>query len=111
MLSLDEARAIALEFPEAAVAQHFERSSFRVRTKIFATMGGAGEPAVIKLQPGQQAMMTEVRGELYQPVPGRWGMQGWTQVSLDAADADAFRHALTLSYRNVAPKKLAALVS
>ncbi len=109
MITPAKARTIALSFPQASEAPHFEKTSFRVGKKIFATMGADGV-AVIKLQADQQAMMSEVRGDLYTAVPGAWGRQGWTQVSLKAADAAALRHAFAMSYRNVAPKKLAALV-
>jgi hypothetical protein len=109
MVTPAKARAIALAFPEASEAPHFEKPSFRVGKKIFATMGTDGF-AVIKLAPDQQAMMTEVRGDLYAAVPGAWGRQGWTRVSLKAADAETLRHAFAMSYRNVAPKKLAAMV-
>lgn len=106
MLSQAEARAIALSFPETTEAPHFEKTSFRVGKKIFATMGGAEQPVVVKLLPDQQAMMLDVRPDLYTRIAGTWGQSGWTEVHLGAADKDAFRHALDLSYRNVAPKKL-----
>ena len=111
MITADQARALALDFPEAYEAPHFESASFRVAKKIFATLGEKKDQAVIKLKPDQQAMMTELRPELYTAVPGGWGRQGWTQVSLRTADAASLRHAFAMSYRNVAPKKLAALVT
>ena len=106
-----QARGLATTFPEAVEQLHFHKASFRVAKKIFATMDEADAHMVVKLTADQQAMMTEVRPDLYRTVPGAWGRQGWTIVRLQAADAASLRHALTMSYRNVAPKKLAALVA
>jgi hypothetical protein len=110
-MSTAKARALAMTFPEAVEEPHFHKASFRVAKKIFATMDEADGHMVVKLTPDQQAMMTEVRPDLYQTVPGAWGRQGSTFVRLAAADAATLRRALAMSYRNVAPKKLAALAA
>ena len=112
MMTAAKARAIALTLPEASEAPHFEKSSFRVAKKIFATMGeGADLHMVVKFTAGQQAMMGEVRPDVFQPVPGRWGEQGWTRIALGSCDAETLRHALGMSWRNVAPKKLIPLLT
>jgi len=111
MTSEAKVRALALALPEAVEAPHFEATSFRVRTKIFATMGERELPLVVKLQPDQQAMMTETQPGVFVAIPGHWGRAGWTSVAIKAADEKTVGHALRLAYRNVAPKKLAATVS
>lgn len=108
MTSEANVRALALALPEAVEAPHFEATSFRVRSKIFATLGGREAPLVVKLTADQQAMMTETQAAVFEAVPGHWGRSGWTRVRLAAADDATVRHALTLAWRNVAPKKLAA---
>ncbi|MCC6919394.1 MAG: MmcQ/YjbR family DNA-binding protein [Alphaproteobacteria bacterium] len=101
-------RALALALPEATEAPHFEATSFRIRKKIFATLGERALPLVVKLRPDQQAMMTETQPGTFTAIPGHWGRAGWTSVAIAVADAATIRHALTLAYCNVAPKKLAA---
>jgi len=38
MLSVEEVRKLALSFPETDEHPHFEKSAFRVKKKIFATL-------------------------------------------------------------------------
>ena len=45
----DALRRLALSLPEAHEAPHFERTSFRVGKKIFATMTADGAEAMVKL--------------------------------------------------------------
>lgn len=112
MIKPSAARAIAMTMPEASESPHFEKTSFRVAKKIFATMGEGGDPhMVVKLTADQQAMMGEVRPDVFRPVPGRWGEQGWTRIALDTCDAETLRHALGMSWRNVAPKRLWSLLT
>ena len=42
-MTLDEARSYALSLPGTTMEPHFERTSFRVRSKIFATAPQAGQ--------------------------------------------------------------------
>lgn len=108
MITADQVRRAALALPEAHEAPHFEVTSFRVRQKIFATMGEVAGRIVLKLTPDRQAMMMEVRPDLYSRPENYWGRQGWTYFALAAADVETLRHALATSYRTVAPKKLVA---
>jgi hypothetical protein len=49
MVTLDTLRNLALSFPETTEEPHFERTSFRVRNKIFATYDDKNKVACIKL--------------------------------------------------------------
>ena len=49
MITTAEVRALALSFPEAIEAPHFDRASFRVRGKIFATLAPDGRSGMLKL--------------------------------------------------------------
>ena len=112
MIKPAAARALAMTMPEASEAPHFEKSSFRVAKKIFATMGEGGDPhMVVKLTPDQQSMMGEVRPDVFSALPGRWGEQGWTRIAFEACDAETLHHALGMSWRNVAPKRLLTLLT
>ena len=48
-MTQDDIRAVALSLPEAEEHPHFDRTSFRVRGKIFCTMTPDGEQAMVKL--------------------------------------------------------------
>ena len=84
-------------------------ADFRVGNKIFATLGNPDAAwGVIALTADQQAMLLDTAPDLFVAVPGGWGARGWTRVRLAAADAAAVRSALTMAWRNRAPKKLVA---
>ena len=92
----------------SAVEQpHFEKTSFRVRKKIFATLDTKKKTLVVKLSAADQSAFSAFDGEVVYPVPGAWGRQGWTIVELDKVEKEMFEDALTTSYCQVAPKKLA----
>lgn len=102
----DQFRKHALAFPEAVEEPHFEKTSFRVRKKIFATMSPEKAEVVLKLPPLEQTVFTDASSGAIYPVENRWGQQGWTVVVLGKVKSDLLRDALACSYRCVAPKKL-----
>ena len=106
MLTQAEFRKFALSMTEAEEGRHFENTDFRVRGKIFATLRPTDGRAVLKLAPAEQSLLMEVHPGLFEPVPGSWGMKGWTRISLESADAATALHAMTLAWCNVAPKAL-----
>ena len=59
---------------------------------------------MVKLTPEQQSVLVESEPEIFRPVPGGWGKQGNTNVQLAKADPTALRSALTMAWRNIAPK-------
>lgn len=102
----EEFRAMALSFPEAVEASHFETADFRVRNRIFATLRAADGRAVLKLSPDEQQLLMATSPGLFEPVNGSWGQKGWTRVVLGRADPDTVRHAMRLAWRSVAPRRL-----
>jgi hypothetical protein len=102
----EDFRRLALDLPEAVEHAHFGTPDFRVRGKIFASLSAA--KATLKLLREQQAMACGAEPGLFNPVPGRWGDSGWTDLRLDGADETTLRSALRMAWRNVAPKRLAA---
>jgi predicted DNA-binding protein (MmcQ/YjbR family) len=107
MVKFQTLRKHALSFPETSEAPHFEKISFRVKGKIFATFDVAQNKACLKLSEIHQDVfaMTD-RSSIY-PVNNKWGKQGWTWVELEKVDEEIFIDALTTAYCEVAPKKLA----
>ena len=49
-------------------------------------------------------MLVEAEPEIFRPVPGGWGKQGYTNVHLAKADATTVKSALAMAWKNVAPK-------
>lgn len=109
-MSPDAARAACLALPEATEGMHCGRADLRVRGKIFASLDPAGLHLVLKFRPEQQALRCEHWPEAFQPGPGYWGRQGWTRLVLAAADDALLQDAAAAAWRNVAPKRLAALL-
>lgn len=103
-----EFRMIALSLPEASEAAHMGHPDFRVEGRIFATLGyprsGWG---MVALTPDQQELFVRTQPASFKPVDGGWGRKGATNVRLRAAKKAAVREALTIAWRNRAPKRLA----
>jgi hypothetical protein len=100
-------RRLALGFPEAAEAEHMGHPDFRVRGKIFATLGPDEDWGMVKLTADQQSLFLRSAPAAFKPANGAWGRQGSTIVSLGAVDESTVRQALTAAWRNTAPKRLA----
>jgi hypothetical protein len=100
-------RKVALGFPEAIEGAHQGHADFRVRKRIFATLGYPDESwGMVKLTTEQQSMLVEAEPEIFRPVPGGWGKHGATNVRLSKADAKTLQSALGMAWRNFAPKSL-----
>jgi hypothetical protein len=105
-MTADEFRSLALSFPEATEQAHMGHPDFRVRGKIFATLGPDEEWGMVKLPVDQQASFVAADPEVFQPASGAWGRQGSTIVRLCAAKEEAVRQALIAAWRRTAPKRL-----
>jgi hypothetical protein len=106
-MTADEFRKVALALPEAIESAHMNHPDFRVRGKIFATLGYPDEDwAVVKLTPKEQTHFVQTEPDMFQPVKGGWGRRGSTNVHLPAAKTDNVRDALFAAWRNTAPKRL-----
>ena len=110
MVTFDTFRKIALAFPESTEEPHFEKISFRVKKKIFATYDDRIDQACIKLSEIDQNVFSTPDQNGISVVENKWGKQGWTFIDLKVVNADLFIDALTTAYCEVAPKKLAQQV-
>ena len=110
MITIDTFRKIALSFPEAIEESHFEKTSFRVKKKIFATYDDTKHRACVKLSEIDQNVFSSPDKSTIFPVDNKWGNQGWTQIDMKKVHKDLFIDALTTAYCQVAPKKLAGQV-
>jgi hypothetical protein len=102
-------RKFALSLPEAHEEPHFERRSFRVQKKIFATMTRDGREAMVRVQApdGVEALMTAHPEVFFSH--GTWTERnGAIGVRLARVDAELMRGLVTESWRRIAPKKTVA---
>lgn len=102
----DEFREIALSLPESEERSHMNHPDFRVGGKIFATLSEDLSRGMAKLTPEQQQNFLRTEPQSFHPASGAWGDRGATMITLDDANEDAVREALSLAWRNTAPKKL-----
>jgi predicted DNA-binding protein (MmcQ/YjbR family) len=65
-----EFRELALNLPEAQEKEHMGHPDFRVRNKIFATLGPNEEWGMVKLTPNQQAVFVKTEPKVFQPIKG-----------------------------------------
>lgn len=107
MVTIEQVRQLALSFDEAEELPHFEKASFRVKKKIFATLDTTSNHAVLKLSEADQSVFSAFDPAIIYPVANKWGKQGWTIVELKKVRKDLFKDALTCAYCAVAPAKLA----
>jgi hypothetical protein len=105
-MTATEFRRLALSFPEAIEGSHMSHPDFRIRGKIFATLGPGEKWGVAMLKPDQQAAFVQVRPQMFEPVNGAWGRRGATRVRLEHATKTLARDALELAWRNKAPRQL-----
>ncbi len=106
MVSIKTLKELALQFDEAEEAPHFEKTSFRVQQKIFATLDEPNKKLVVKLSEMDQSVFGAFDDTVVYPVPNKWGKQGWTIVELTKAKKEFVRDILTVAYCTVAPKRL-----
>ena len=115
---LEQVRAICLGFPEATEKKAWGHPTFRVRDKIFASVGyyesgpgiGAGigvEVVTMKAAEGEQEVLLAQGHPFF--YPKYVGPKGWIGVVLDdGADFEEIAELVEDSYRLIAPRKLAA---
>lgn len=107
MIKIATARQLAMSFDEVTEEPHFEKTSFRVAKKIFATMNEPEQRMTVRLSHIDQDVFCSFNKNVIYPVPNAWGKQGWTHVNLRTIRKEMLKDILTVSYCTVAPKRLA----
>ncbi|KFF06910.1 MmcQ/YjbR family DNA-binding protein [Flavobacterium reichenbachii] len=105
MVTIETFRTLALAFPDAVEEPHFEKTSFRIKKKIFASFDEKNNQAVLKLSEIEQSVFCSSSEMIFYPIPNKWGKQGWTIVEIAKVRPEMFEDALQLSYQNVISKK------
>lgn len=103
-VDIETMRKIAMSFAEVTEQPHFEKTSFRVKQKIFATYDVKNNRACLKFSLVDQNIFSAFDNTIVYPVPNKWGLQGWTFVDLSKIKKPMFIDMLTQAYHVVAPK-------
>ena len=99
-MTAEEFREIALSFPETVEASHMNHPDFRVRGKIFATLGYPNADwGVVGLTPEEQARVCKAEADVFTPVNGAWGRAGSTRVLLRIAHKESVRAAMGIAWQ------------
>lgn len=110
-MTQDHVRAVALTLPEAEELPHFDRSSFRVRGKIFATLPPVAADGVhrvvLKLPQLVKESLQQTDASAIVSL-GAWEKGGWTQLDIGRMDSAKLADLIRLAWRQVAPKRLQA---
>jgi hypothetical protein len=105
-MTAEHFRKLALEIPGSIESAHMGHPDFRLKEKIFATLGYPSEAfGMVKLTPEQQrAVMAKEPGSFH-PCNGAWGRDGATNVRLAGATEEGVRAALKSAAENVGAAK------
>ena len=88
-------RKLALRLPDTEEREHMNHPDFRVRGKIFATLGYPSTAyGMVSVWPEQQAAIVKAHPEMFSVIPGKWGEKGATRVHLYEASEDVVAEAI-----------------
>ena len=105
MVSIDEARRIALSLPETVEQDHHGRPSFRVGGRIFATLWDAEHMNVMLDAPGIRPAV-QAHAEVCSEV--MWGKRlAAVRVALPVVESGLLEELLADAWEGKAPKRLA----
>jgi len=94
MVSINAFREIALSFPGTTEQPHFDKTSFRSKKKIFATLSEKTKIACLKFSELDQSVFCAFDKTIIYPVPNKWGKQGWTFIDLKKIKKGMLKDAL-----------------
>jgi hypothetical protein len=105
-MTLEEARQFALSLPETSEEPHFDKQSYRVNRKIFATVPPDGDHLHIFVEEADVHAAVAENPAAFEELC--WGKKmAGVRVTLSKTDAPLVLELLEDSWRMRAPKKLA----
>lgn len=104
MVDIETFRKMALSFPEAIELPHFEKTSFRVNKKIFATLDIKNALACLMLTEQDQYVFSATDRAVIYPVPNKWGLKGATFVELKLVKKIILKNSMKLAYNKCVKK-------
>jgi hypothetical protein len=105
MVSSDSFRELAMSFELVNEKPHFDKASFRIIDKIFATLDSVKKTVSLKLSIIDQSIYCQISPSIAVPATGAWGKQGWTIFDLQKVSKRILIEVLKKAYLNVAPNQ------
>jgi hypothetical protein len=105
MVTEKQLQKIATSFDNVSEEPHFEKTSFRIKKKIFASYDSKTKLVCVKLNVIDQAGFCSFDKAVIYPVPNKWGQQGWTFINLEKVLEETLTDALETAYKTVLLKK------
>ncbi len=94
-------RRLALQLPGAIESEHMNHPDFRVRGKIFASLGYPDDDhGMVILPVEEQAGLVRINPKVFTPAKGAWGKRGSTVVRLAGTDLATMRRAMKIAWKN-----------
>ena len=96
-------RRLVLSLPETVESSHFSHPDFRVRNRVFATLGYPDSRyGMVRLTPEEQKELVRAAPESFRPAAGAWGRSGSTIILLSTIDVGSIRPILQAAWENIA---------
>jgi hypothetical protein len=107
-MKLETARRFALSLPETTEAPHFEKSSFRVKGKIFATVPTGGKTLHVRVAPHEVHALMSEDPAVFEEIRSAKNVvvENWVRVHLPAAERTQVFELLEDAWRSLAPKRV-----
>jgi hypothetical protein len=105
MVDIETFRRLALSFPGTIELPHFDKASFRVNKKIFATLDIENKRACVMLTELDQSVFSAFDKTVIYPVPNEWGKKGATYVELKTVRKGMLKDALAQAYNTIIETK------
>jgi len=106
MVSTETVRKLALALPQTTEAPHFDKRSFRVNKKIFATLWEKEKICVVMFTPLTQSLFLKIDASAVYPHASKWGLKGATVFDLSHVRKEWLQNALVEAYCEKAPNRL-----
>ena len=106
MVNEETFRQLALSFPDTIELPHFDKASFRVNKKIFATLDIKNVRACVLLSEIDQSVFSAFDHAVIYPVPNKWGKKGATFIELKSVRKDMLKDILNQAYLRITEAKI-----
>jgi len=103
MVTIRQARKIAMSLPQAEEREHHGHPDFRVNGRIFATLWPDESRAVVKLAIPDQMALVQMDPSTFSL--NGWSRQGYINVDLKHIDVSRLRTVMESAWNNVAARK------
>jgi len=95
-------RQIINNLAEVSEAPHFEKRSFQVHHRVFATLSPNETIACLKLSPVDQSVYCQLDPVSVYAVPNTWGQKGWTFVRVNEISVELLQEMILTAYNEIA---------